>query len=162
MKRSVVAAFVAVSLSFVAISGFAADFPSHPDARLTPGDVCHNPDTYRYPEHVAYCSRAVDTDFKKEIIVQYDRELGFHVGAMSRSLFKIDHYIPLCAGGSNERDNLWPQHVSIYSITDPVEPLICQKMAAGRLKQAQAIDIIKRAKANLDQVPAIIDQLEKM
>lgn len=137
-------------------------FPTQPDAQLTPGETCTHPDSYRYPEHIPYCSRNVDTQTKKDIIAQYDRERGFHVGSMDRGDFKIDHYIPLCAGGSNERDNLWPQHKSVYAITDPLEPAICNQMAAGKLKQERAIEIIRQAKTHLDQVPDLIKQVNSL
>jgi hypothetical protein len=68
----------------------------------------------------------------------------------------------LCAGGANSEDNLWPQHKSIYEITDPVEPLLCQKMLEGKLKQSDAVKLILLAKTNLDQVPAIIKKLNSL
>jgi len=137
-------------------------FPTQPDAQLTPGAVCTHPDSYRYPEHIAYCSRAVDSQTKKDIIAQYDRERGFQIESMNRGDFKIDHYIPLCAGGANDRDNLWPQHKSVYAITDPLEPAICNQMAAGKLTQARAIEIIKQGKAHLDQVPDLLKQVNSL
>lgn len=137
-------------------------FPTQPDAQLTPGEVCTHPDSYRYPEHIAYCSRDVDSSLKKDIIAQYDRERGFKIESMNRGDFKIDHFIPLCAGGANERDNLWPQHKSVYSITDPLEPAICDAMAAGKLTQAKAIEIIKQGKTHLDQVPDLIKQVNSL
>jgi len=82
---------------------------------------------------------------------------------MDRKDFKIDHFIPLCAGGSNDPSNLWPQHKSVYEITDPVEPLICAKMAAGKLDQAYAIKLITTAKTtNLDEVKNVINILNKL
>ena len=57
-----------------------------------------------------YKKTRVASDEKRDIIATYDKARGFHIGQMQRSQFKIDHYIPLCAGGSNDRDNLWPQH----------------------------------------------------
>lgn len=153
------ALFLSSSLSLAAQD---ARFPTMPDAQLTPGDVCHNPDSYRYPEHIAYCSRDVDTQTKKDIIAQYDRERDFQIESMNRGDFKIDHFIPLCAGGSNERANLWPQHKSVYSITDPLEPAICNAMAAGKLTQERAIEIIKQGKTHLDQVPALVQQVNSL
>ena len=76
--------------------------------------------------------------------------------------FKIDHLIPLCAGGANDEDNLWPQHKSVYNITDALEPVVCEKMAAGRLKQAEAVKLILQAKMHLDQVPSILKQIKRM
>ena len=142
--------------------GASRDFPMGPDAQMTPGSLCDHPSTVRYPERIPYCSRDVTTGLKNEIIREYDEQLGFNVRRMRRGDFKIDHYIPLCAGGSNNQDNLWPQHKSVYAITDPLEPLVCEKMAAGRLSQAEAIEFIKEAKNDLSKAPAIIDQIQSL
>jgi len=82
------------------------------------------------------------------IIRTYDIELGYDIGRMNRQDFKIDHYIPLCMGGSNETSNLWPQHKSVYFYTDRLEEAACTKMREGRLIQARAIDLIREAKAD--------------
>lgn len=136
------------------VSHAGGNFPMGPDAALTPGALCERADTYRYPEHIKYCERDVSTDTKGGIFQKYD-QIGFRTRSMKRQAFKIDHYIPLCAGGSNDVKNLWPQHESIYEITDKLEALICEKMAAGRLKQKDAVDLIMQAKNNLDQVRQI-------
>lgn len=130
-------------------------FPTGPNDQMTPGSVCTTPDSYRYPEHIPYCQRNVASDLKRAIISDYDHKLGFEIESMNRQDFKIDHYIPLCMGGSNNQTNLWPQHKTVYQITDPLEQLLCDKMAAGVLRQAEAIDLIKKAKNNLSQEPEI-------
>lgn len=135
-------------------------FPTSPDQSLTPGSLCDRPNQKRYPEGIPYCSRDVKSELKKEIMREYDAKLGYRVTQMERAAFKIDHYIPLCMGGSNNQDNLWPQHVTVYNITDPLEPVFCGKMAAGRLRQADAIELLRRAKNNLADVPAILKQVE--
>ncbi|MGE0616686.1 MAG: HNH endonuclease signature motif containing protein [Bacteriovoracia bacterium] len=132
------------------------DFPTSPDLEMTPGSLCERPTEKRYPEGIPYCERNVTTERKRAIIADYDRKLGFHVQEMNRQEFKIDHFIPLCMGGSNATDNLWPQHKSVYSITDPLEPILCEKMKAGRLRQAEAVKIIRDAKMNLPSVPKAI------
>ena len=81
---------------------------------------------------------------------------------MPRADFKIDHYIPLCAGGSNDESNLWPQHESVYQITDPLEPLVCEKMAAGKLTQAQAIELVRQAKNDLSKADVIINHVDSL
>jgi hypothetical protein len=149
--------------SAISIPSFAdGTFPTSPDLALTPGSLCDRPNQKRYPEGVPYCSRDVKSELKKEIMHEYDAKLGYHVTEMQRSAFKIDHYIPLCMGGSNNQDNLWPQHVSVYTITDPLEPAFCGKMAAGKLRQAQAVELLKRAKHNLTEVPAILKLVESL
>ena len=135
------------------------DFPKGPDAQMTPGDLCTKPTERRYPERIAYCARDVASDLKKQIFTDYDVKLGYNTTKMDRQQFKIDHFIPLCMGGSNEKSNLWPQHVSVYTVTDPIEPLACEKMAEGRLSQADAIVLVKRAKNDLSQVPAVLAEL---
>ncbi|MGE3973832.1 MAG: hypothetical protein AB7F59_04825 [Bdellovibrionales bacterium] len=131
-------------------------YPVSPDQTLTRGSLCSNPNTYRYPEQIAYCTRSVETSLKWQIIRMYNTKLGYHIEESKRSQYKIDHFFPLCAGGSNNVDNLWPQHVSVYTITDPLEPEVCNKMAAGRLSQKQALIYIRDAKLNLRRAPAII------
>lgn len=148
-----------VAVLFFSVVSFANEnFPTAPDATLTPGVLCNKPDSFRYPEQIKYCERNVSTSTKAAIFEKYDK-LGYTTRSMSRRAFKIDHYIPLCAGGSNEVRNLWPQHQTVYEITDQLEALICEKMADGVLRQRDAVDLIIEAKNNLDQVPDIEDQV---
>ncbi len=134
-------------------------FPTAPNENLTPGDLCRKADNLRYPEKIRYCNRSVSGNEKQTIIRMYDRELGFEIGQMNRTDFKIDHYIPLCVGGSNESENLWPQHRTVFQITDGLEGKLCELMERGKLTQAKAVETIKKAKNHLDEVPAIAEWL---
>ena len=150
---------------FVASTSFAGNdrrFPEGPHEKMTPGSVCKNPTRYRYPEKVAYCERDVHSETKRAIIAEYDHKLGYRIQSMDRQAFKIDHYIPLCMGGSNNADNLWPQHRSVFEVTDPLEQLLCEKMALGVLRQAQAIDLIKQAKNDLNKAPDVLDYAQSL
>ncbi len=137
-------------------------FPQHPDPEMTPGSYCRSPSSYRYPEHIPYCERHVSSGRKQRIIEDYNQKLGYNIRRGDRGQFKIDHLIPLCAGGSNNDDNLWPQHQSVYEITDPLEGLICEKMAKGRLLQARAVELLMRAKTHLDEVEQIQEIVEAL
>lgn len=137
-------------------------FPQGPDLRITPGKLCDKPVSYRYPERIAYCDRDVDYEAKEFLILRYDDNFGYSIQYMSRADFKIDHFIPLCAGGSNDLENLWPQHKSIYQLTDPIEPILCEKMAQGKLSQANAVKLIMAAKTNLKNVPAVLRTLQQL
>lgn len=140
---------------FAATTALAVDqFPKNPDDNLTPGALCAHADELRYPEQIKYCERDVSSSTKKGIFQKYD-QLGYRTRSMNRQKFKIDHYIPLCMGGANDTKNLWPQHESVYNITDELEFVLCEKMKAGRLKQKDAINFIREAKHNLDQVNEI-------
>lgn len=149
---------LALSYSTLALS---AAYPTAPDARLTPGALCDMPTEYRYPEHMAYCERDVATFTKNEIFVAY-RKLGYTLPSQTRADYKIDHYIPLCMGGSNQTTNLWPQHVSIYSQTDNLEAAICAKMKEGKLLQVNAVKLIKAVKNNLRLLPQAYAQLNAL
>lgn len=157
--------YVAIVLSVFSLNAFSyqdnSQFPSGPDATLTPGKLCDRPDAHRYPEQIAYCNRNVDSQLKKELFVKYD-QLGFRTRQMNRMDFKIDHYIPLCMGGSNDETNLWPQHKSIYNITDPLEPVLCQKMQEGRLLQKKAVEYIVYAKNHLSEVSRILAEVNRL
>lgn len=137
-------------------------FPIGPHLTVTPGETCQDPDRYRYPERIPYCNRDVDTSTKWEIIRDYDSRFGYEIESMNRSSFKIDHFIPLCMGGSNSRLNLWPQHRTIYRQTDPLEGPLCELMADGKLLQRTAIRMIYTAKTDLDTVPAIKAEVRRL
>lgn len=153
---SVVLLFAALSIFSTSAFSYGPNFPTGPNQALTPGKLCDKPVKYRYPENIAYCDRDVSYETKEILIENYDAQLGFHIQSMNRSDFKIDHFIPLCAGGSNDSSNLWPQHKSIYQVTDPIEPLLCEKMAQGRLSQANAVQLIIKAKRDLSQAPLVL------
>lgn len=153
-------------LSFILIifstTLMAAEFPKTPDLAVTPGSLCHSPDQYRYPERIPYCKRDVSSDTKKDVFAEY-RRLGFTLNIKNnRDDYKIDHFIPLCAGGSNDESNLWPQHKSVFELTDPLESVGCEKLKDGKIKQAKLIEMIKAAKTNLAQVPNTLKFLENL
>ncbi len=148
---------------FVVLSVFSAEartrsqgFPLKPDSQVTPGDLCQRPTARRYPEGINYCERDVESETKRMVIEVYQSKLGYNIMGNGRANFKIDHYIPLCMGGSNEPKNLWPQHKSVYMQTDPLEPLLCEKMASGSLRQQDAVKLIIRAKNDFSQIPAVM------
>lgn len=138
-----------ITLLFILLSYtlHAAEFPQIPDPELTPGKLCQNPSVKRYAERINYCARDVSRDLKQEIFSDY-RKLGFTLNPSKRQQFKIDHLIPLCAGGSNNRKNLWPQHQSIYIDTDQIEHIGCEKLAQNKIKQKELIVLILSAKKN--------------
>jgi hypothetical protein len=148
-------AFVAATVVLFSAHFSMAAFPLKPDPSLTPGELCSTPDAYRYQENIPYCNRDVDTKTKNDIIEQYDHDLGFDIQRRPRGDFKIDHYFPLCMGGSNSTRNLWPQHKTVFEQTDALEFEVCEKMAKGRLLQRDAVELIVRAKNDLRTVPEV-------
>lgn len=135
-------------------------YPTIPSQELTPGSLCQRPDSYRYPEHIKYCERDVSSRDKARIIESYDQALGFNIRSLNRSDFKIDHYISLCVGGSNKSNNLWPQHRSVYELTDPIESKLCVLLQRGEISQAFAVDTLKHVKNNLDDALRVNEELD--
>lgn len=89
-------------------------------------------------------------------------KFNFVVDHTNRDQFKIDHFIPLCMGGANDIENLWPQHQSVYEITDALELALCKDLSNGTISQSQAIEKMKFGKFHLDQVPALINEANEL
>jgi len=109
----------------------------------------------------AYCNREVDPQAKQEIFNLY-RDNGYRLKIVDRSDYKIDHLIPLCAGGSNREENLWPQHKSLFQLTDPMESLGCEKLRQGKISQRDLVNAIIRAKADVRNVQNTIQLLKRL
>ncbi len=155
--------FVLAVLLFSSLVSSASDnFPIGPNPTTTPGSVCLNSPIKRYPEGITYCERNVSSETKNALIKMYDDQFNYHIRQMNRGDFKIDHFIPLSIGGSNSSDNLWPQHKSVYTVTDPLEQLLSDKIIQAKIKQADAIRVIKEAKLNLGRVPELIDYVNRL
>jgi hypothetical protein len=158
----VITALICLALGLALTANAAEPWPRTPHPSLTPGSLCQTPSEYRYPERIAYCERAVKSERKDQVVALYDRTLGTRVGQQGRRNFKIDHLIPLCMGGSNEIDNLWPQHPEIYTLTDPLEGTLCILLQEGKIRQSEAVRLILLAKTQHDQIPVILDQFREL
>lgn len=137
------------------------EYPQSPLPQLTPGELCSTPTEYRYQENIPYCERDVVYELKEQVFNEY-RRAGFVIPVNERSSYKIDHFIPLCAGGANTFENLWPQHKTIYEITDSLEVLACDKLKQGKISQRNVVMLIKKAKMNLREVRSVRDQLARL
>ncbi len=159
MKLLIIALITLTSLAWG--SRYKAEYPMGPDLALTPGKLCESPDSYRYPERIAYCNREVDPYTKEEIFRTY-RDNGYRLKIEDRGDYKIDHLIPLCAGGSNREENLWPQHKSLFQLTDPLESLGCEKLRQGKITQRDLVTAIIRAKSDVAIVQQTIQFLRRL
>lgn len=138
------------------------EYPMAPIRQLTPGKLCDTPSEYRYPERIAYCERDVSKE-EKDYVFQLYQRYGYRLDYVNhRSSYKIDHYIPLCAGGSNDLVNLWPQHISIANVTDSIEKLGCDKMVQGKVTQARFVYLIMLVKNDLRYASAVINELSRL
>ena len=162
MKKSIKMTFALLLTATITLGANAADFPQGPELSITPGKLCDRPSANRYPEKIPYCERDVSYETKEILMKEYDQKFNYKISTLPRIDIKIDHMIPLCAGGSNDISNLWPQHKSVYAITDPIEPIVCAKMAQGRLKQKDAVSLIIEAKTHLDRASKILQYLNRL
>ncbi len=158
MKKLIILALVVISSLAQAQSN---EYPRNPLPELTPGELCTQPIELRYPEQIAYCGRFVDTAMKDMIFEDY-RRAGYILPRHHRSSYKIDHFIPLCAGGANTPDNLWPQHKTIFDQTDSFEKLACDKLATGKISQREVVDLIIKVKMDLRELRAAQQRLSRI
>jgi hypothetical protein len=121
-------------------------FPFIPDSQATPGSLCskRDPDYKqdRYAEKIPYCGRNVASSLKRDI---YD---DYGISSKCRKEYTIDHFIPLAIGGSNRRDNLWPEHKSVKALRQNLEMDLYNEIRNGTISQAEALKIIVEAKLN--------------
>jgi hypothetical protein len=104
-----------------------------PDKSLTPGDILSHVKAKIC--HPGYASgvRDVSIQEKKEVFSRYKTEYV-------PDKYEVDHLVPLCAGGSNNITNLWPQPLVEAKIKDEMEWKVCHAVCAGKmtLEDAQA------------------------
>lgn len=135
-------------------------FPRSPDLSLTPGTLCTTPTEFRYPEQIPYCERDVNSWQKELVFINY-KKIGFSLSG-ERGQYKVDHFIPLCLGGSNDISNLWPQYFTVSEKTDALEPLACEVLAKGKISQREAIDLVLEAKMDATKIPDTMRILKRL
>ena len=110
------------------------------DHEATPGDLCKEGDldfsNFDYPSHVARCTRHVTKGMKQQVADYYE------VVEEDWSNYEFDHLYPLCAGGSNHIENLWPEPKELALEKDKIENKICRALKAGTMDQEEAIQEI--------------------
>jgi hypothetical protein len=125
------------SFAFADAAAIAAPYVA-PDLALTPGILCTTTDQdyshLDYPEQIARCNRNIPLDEKVKVAAAY--------GNIPRSewpKYEFDHLLPLCAGGSDDIRNLWPQPIDQAHEKDKLEVEICTAMKAGTMTQVEAV-----------------------
>ncbi|MBC7538139.1 MAG: hypothetical protein H7281_04920 [Bacteriovorax sp.] len=133
--------FMLVSISSLTLSLQAFAFVV-PNSSNTPGVLCSPTDPnfrgYDYPEHIARCNRNVGNEEKLKIAAAYG-----NIPQGQWPQYEFDHMIPLCAGGSDDIGNLWPQPIAEAHQKDVLENDICLAMKAGTMTQAQAVQKVR-------------------
>lgn len=119
-------------------------FPLVPNSKLTPGSLCQpgHPDFagYRYNQRIPYCKRSVTYE-QKQIV--YD---AYRIPHGCRKNFTIDHLIPLSIGGSNQFENLWPEHHRVKQTRIHFEEEIHLQVREGQVSQQSAVQLVYKVK----------------
>ena len=137
--------FVLIFSLLLPLTNFADySFPLIPNAELTSGDLCDTDDpdfkNYRYSQKIPYCSRNVSYETKTQVYESYN------IPAARRGEYTVDHLIPLSIGGSNQIDNLWPEHKKVKETRVNLELEVFEDVRDGKMSQAEAIDLIMKVK----------------
>ncbi len=119
-------------------------YPVKPDSRFNYPHFCTEKSSelreIRYANKVAVCNRNVSSATRNKIYNKYQIPEG------DRGNYTIDHLVPLFMGGSNEEQNLWPQHKSIG--TAELEGLIFGRLSKGEISYQEALNEILNLKLN--------------
>ncbi|MBC7457880.1 MAG: hypothetical protein H7235_06350 [Bdellovibrionaceae bacterium] len=112
-----------------------------PDPKLTKGVLCTPVDSdftgFDYPSKVARCKRNIMDSEKVAVAKAYG-----NIPRTDWPKYEFDHYLPLCAGGSNNIQNLWPQPISEAKQKDVIEVQVCSGLKAGTMTQDVALQKI--------------------
>lgn len=129
------------TLVLIFFCSYASVHASGPDWDQTPGEICQPKDRdfekYDYPEQIARCKRHVTKSEKKKVADSYGG-----IPEDDWRNYEFDHLIPLCAGGSNAIENIWPEPIDHAHEKDKVENQVCRGMKAGTMTQKKAIQTI--------------------
>ncbi len=135
-----------LSALFVLSLNQALAFPLTPNSKITTGSLCTTKDgdytEDRYEEKIAYCKRNVSAEEKARIYRTY----GIPKECWKR--YTIDHFYPLSMGGSNNLDNLWPEHKYVKNTRMNLEMETFTRLQNGEITQKEALEIIKHDKLN--------------
>jgi hypothetical protein len=130
-----------IGLEILALISLSVGAATLPNDRYTTGVLCSERDAdfddYDYDEEIPRCERNVGVVEKEKIAAQYG-----DIPKGEWHNYEFDHFIPLCAGGSNHIGNLWPQPHGEALDKDKLENQICIKMRAGTLTQAKAVKMV--------------------
>lgn len=115
---------------------------SQPVLKFTPGVLCSQSDRdfseIVYPEKISRCQRNIGDEEKTAVAANYG-----NIPRSEWNNYEFDHLFPVCAGGSNSPENLWPQPLTEAKKKDILEVDICLAMKAGTLKQSEAVKKIQ-------------------
>lgn len=114
---------------------------TYPDPKATPGSLCTEEDRdfheLRYASRVPHCERNVSRAKKARVAEAYG------VAESDWPQYEFDHLIPLCAGGSNDESNLWPEPLDEAKEKDKLENELCRQLRDDEISGDDAVRTIR-------------------
>lgn len=112
-------------------SSLLAASPERPDPKLTPGEVFNVTKERVCSPRYATNARHVTREMKRATFRRYHVKYFPHA-------YQVDHLIPLCLGGRNSLENLWPEPIDRALESDKVERRLCHEVCAGEISLEEA------------------------
>lgn len=109
---------------------------------LTPGHLCSKADPdYTHHSAAGYplCKRHVTPAIRRTVFALYG------IPKPRWRDYELDHYIPLCAGGSNAPANLWPEPLAHAARKDRLEARLCSLLRRAAITQSAALAQLRQA-----------------
>ena len=98
-----------------------------PDPQLTPGAIASTDVGEVCSRSYARSHRATTLEMKEQVARFYGLPRSAWHGV------EFDHRVPLCAGGSDEIANLWPQPIAQAEAKDAIEWHVCAAVCTGKV-----------------------------
>lgn len=125
--------------TFLLSSALLAVSPEQPDPALTPGEVFNVTKERVCSPRYATNVRHVTREMKRAVFKRYHVKYFPHA-------YQIDHLVPLCLGGRNSLENLWPEPIERALESDKVERRACHDVCAGRITLDQGRQTVLKEK----------------
>ena len=117
-------------------------YPTYPDPKLTPGDIVNYPIEKICVSGYSDEERHVTNSRKKEVYAEYGVPYPQPKGS-----YEVDHFMPVCIGGSNEMSNLWLQPAQPYPgyhEKDQLEQYLCRAVCRdGKMTIQEAQNLFR-------------------
>jgi hypothetical protein len=135
--------FVASAFVIVAAMGAASvyvladDRPTRPDKTLTPGvveDVTSAVVCYRGYSEAHRRPFGAPGEYERYVRVMN----AYGLAKASWHSYQMDHLVPLCLGGADVEQNLWPQPLEEAHQKDRLEVKACRQVCAGERDLGEA------------------------
>ena len=108
---------------------------AYPNPNYTTGDIMEGNATRVCVSGYTSTVRNVPNSLRNQIYAEYNYDRASNIS------IELDHFIPLCLGGSNDAKNLWVQYENPkpgFKEKDRVEDYLCHQVCNGNMTLSEA------------------------